>query len=893
MRCKHKKQTILIVLLVSFLLLSFVQTYYYGMSSFPTVNANPDWLTGWSYRKSHVINYATGAGTLYQKQITVHYGSGTDGDDDVYLNSHCRTDFGDVRFTDDDGTTLLDYWMESKVDSDNAVFWVEVADDLSSSNATIYVYYGKIDAITYSRGQNTFAFLDEFEKWTKKGIVISESTTLANEPNVIYDTNPQILTSETYVFKMWYRVGASSGSVSIYYAESTDGINWTKYSGNPVLSGADLFCPFVMKYDGTFYMYVHNGCTSIDRYYSSNGISWTKDKADSLTDATNLGNCFVWVEAANDWRMMYEYNSALWKIGYATSTDGKTWTKSGSNPVLTDTGSCGGPEVHKVGSTYYMWYQNAPSGGLPTDICRASSTDLITWTKFGGSTHPVFLRTETYEGAGNSQGQVADPCIIEAKGETWMWYDSNVDQTATNGKIALAKTSYTIAELITTAEDGLDTVNLWQGATTYANLKTHGILTILADTSWRCINGLVQKLPPYAMHWKGQIVNGYTTTKGGEMGLRDPSTTDLVQLVAFDIRNAGGNKFSCAKAGSYTSVNTNIDYNMNVYEITWTTTAVHYYKNNVEMTGSPYTNTAYIPTVDLATWFGSIGGAGYEFKADYVFLRKFVDPEPSHGGWGSEETEAPPPSVTLTITSPTNTTYTTSTITITMSASGGTIDRIWFNIKSGGSWLYPNTTYTAPTTKTLTNGIYTFYGWANNTDGNSDGKTVVFTVNIPSAGFNLYFETNGKLAFQHLSVPWETKGATITLTVTSGTLKGTSASLAMYPTSGTLTFTALENGAITLTSTSNGTTFHINGAVANSASIVNGQTYTLEWSFIEPEFLLPVMFILGMFGLGSMFGGPIYGIYKVKHGEYYEGFKTGLILTVLGVALTIAWLWGA
>jgi hypothetical protein len=53
------------------------------------------------------------------------------------------------------------------------------------------------------------------------------------------------------------------------------------------------------------------------------------------------------------------------------------------------------------------------------------------------------------------------------------------------------------------------------------------------------------------------------------------------------------------------------------------------------------------------------------------------------------------------------------------------------------------------------------------------------------------------------------------------------------------------------------------------------------------------MFILGMFGLGSMFGGPIYGIYKVKHGEPYEGFKTGLILTVLGAALTIAWLWGA
>jgi len=114
------------------------------------------WLAGWGYRKSHVINYAAGAGTLYQKMITVHYGSGTDGDDDVYLNSHCRTDFGDVRFTGNDQVTLLDCWMESKVDSDYAVFWVEVADDLSTVAATIYVYYGKADAMTTSNGDNTF-----------------------------------------------------------------------------------------------------------------------------------------------------------------------------------------------------------------------------------------------------------------------------------------------------------------------------------------------------------------------------------------------------------------------------------------------------------------------------------------------------------------------------------------------------------------------------------------------------------------------------------------------------------------------------------------------------------------------------------------------------------------
>ena len=39
----------------------------------PNVNANPDWLSGWQYRKSHVINSASGAGTNYQVKVKVYY----------------------------------------------------------------------------------------------------------------------------------------------------------------------------------------------------------------------------------------------------------------------------------------------------------------------------------------------------------------------------------------------------------------------------------------------------------------------------------------------------------------------------------------------------------------------------------------------------------------------------------------------------------------------------------------------------------------------------------------------------------------------------------------------------------------------------------------------------
>jgi hypothetical protein len=128
------------------------------------------WLSGFSYRKSHVINPASGAGTNYQVRVKAHYGSGTDSGEDVYLNGKCRTDFGDIRFTDDDGVAELAYWMESKVDGDYAIFWVKVNDDLSTTQQTIYIYYGKSDATTTSNGANTFLFFDDFNvdlsKWT-------------------------------------------------------------------------------------------------------------------------------------------------------------------------------------------------------------------------------------------------------------------------------------------------------------------------------------------------------------------------------------------------------------------------------------------------------------------------------------------------------------------------------------------------------------------------------------------------------------------------------------------------------------------------------------------------------------------------------------------------------
>jgi len=139
------------------------------------------WLTGWSYRKNHIINPASGAGQNYQKRIVVHFGAGVDSDENVYLNGKCRSDFGDIRFTNIGGAFLLDYWIEKKVDSNYAIFWIEIINDLSVYDAKIYIYYGKVGATSVANGDATFIFFDDFEtdlsKWNLFGTPLPSLST--------------------------------------------------------------------------------------------------------------------------------------------------------------------------------------------------------------------------------------------------------------------------------------------------------------------------------------------------------------------------------------------------------------------------------------------------------------------------------------------------------------------------------------------------------------------------------------------------------------------------------------------------------------------------------------------------------------------------------------------
>lgn len=194
-------------------------------------------------------------------------------------------------------------------------------------------------------------------------------------------------------FYMWYSgTSYNLNEKNIGFASSKDGMTWTKYDGNPVL---------VVSAFG----------------------EWDHDRVNApsvLYDADD-----------NTWKMWYAgvsiYNGG-YAIGYATSPDGKNWTKYGDRWVFDSSGyadsfdgySVLSPEVIKKGGKFHMWY--AGNGGISSNqIGYATSDDGIHWDRV--SDDPV-LRVGP-EGAWDEGETVSPAIIVDKQGTIHMWYQGS------------------------------------------------------------------------------------------------------------------------------------------------------------------------------------------------------------------------------------------------------------------------------------------------------------------------------------------------------------------------------------------------------------------------------------------------------------------------------------
>jgi predicted GH43/DUF377 family glycosyl hydrolase len=191
-------------------------------------------------------------------------------------------------------------------------------------------------------------------------------------------------------YKMWYggqtydTQNQTLFTWEIGYATSPDGINWTKYSGNPVftpgVSGSwdDKYVhrPIIVTTGSSYTMYYRGEnskqVAQVGIATSTDGIHWTrKGTISPIPNGTwdaNWNSLYSVTATSGGYLMAYEgastSTSLNYNIGFASSADGMNSTPYAMNPVIApniagiafDSQGVGDPMVITVGNQYYVYY---------------------------------------------------------------------------------------------------------------------------------------------------------------------------------------------------------------------------------------------------------------------------------------------------------------------------------------------------------------------------------------------------------------------------------------------------------------------------------------------------------------------------------------------------------
>lgn len=223
----------------------------------------------------------------------------------------------------------------------------------SGGNAPALGYATSLDAINWTRNPNPVLTAGPASNWDNRGIF---------QAAVIYDPNEK-------VYKLWYSSNTSYTALSIGYAISSDGVNWTKDASPVMLAGPTAF--------------------------DFGGIQ-------PSTVIKENGQYKLWYEAIDD----QNHRS----LAYAYSLDGVHWAKPQSanitiNGAVYNSDGPGAPSVVHYQNGYYLWYHTS------TNIMQASSPDGLNFS-LDPATGPVL--DVSASGAGDSARLIIPRVVIRS-----------------------------------------------------------------------------------------------------------------------------------------------------------------------------------------------------------------------------------------------------------------------------------------------------------------------------------------------------------------------------------------------------------------------------------------------------------------------------------------------
>ena len=196
-------------------------------------------------------------------------------------------------------------------------------------------------------------------------------------------------------YHMWFTgYDGKRGLRMLGYATSPDGLEWTRYAGNPLDREHWIEDMTVVKRGDTYYMFAEGLEDRAHLFTSTDRVHWKRAGQLDVrkTDGTPIepgpyGTPTAWLEKGT-WYLFYERRDlGIW---LATSKDLKTWTNVQDDPVMRpgpdhyDEHQVALNQIVKYKGRYYAYYHGASKYRTPmlwtTNV--ATSLDLMHWTKY-------------------------------------------------------------------------------------------------------------------------------------------------------------------------------------------------------------------------------------------------------------------------------------------------------------------------------------------------------------------------------------------------------------------------------------------------------------------------------------------------------------------------------
>ena len=416
--------------------------------------------TSWGFRKSHLITGSAGAGTNYQIRIVAHKATGTDGAADVYLGSNVRDDFGDVRFTAADGTTLLSYWIEtgSVTSGSQAAFWVQVAANLNT-NQNIYIYYGNSSAISTSDGTGTFLLFDDFTgatldgtKWTKRnGGTLSFSgglmtvTTINSDPSKIIATGGGI-TADNNAIVARFEVTAGTNTderagLGVRTANATSPVGYNYIFHNfSSLNNIDFLNDQVSYGSPVNFSWSKNTFYTMEAFTNSTNIygrvnygSWNSQSISSLGTPTR-GTNFLALNIGSFTGATTVWDWAFIRKAITTEPANSTWgAEQTAPPAITGfspTSACQGSTGIVISGMNFTGATSVTFNGVSASYTVDNATQITATVPYTATTGAIIVMTPGGTGTGSSFTVKAIP-VATASNPTNVTCNSANDGTIT------------------------------------------------------------------------------------------------------------------------------------------------------------------------------------------------------------------------------------------------------------------------------------------------------------------------------------------------------------------------------------------------------------------------------------------------------------------------------